>query len=176
LVLFAALPAGAQLHFGVKGGVPLNDALEARGNFRSEFPRITVGPAAEVSLPLGLEFEANLLYKRPGYHDGAAGVAGRSLELPLLMKYKAGVGLIRPFIGAGPNFRWLGGTGFFRDTERSRGVTVTGGVALHGGLARLSAEVRYTHWNNQGFTAGGVAGAVLSFSRSQAEFLLGLTF
>jgi hypothetical protein len=171
-----AAPLSAQLHFGVKGGIPLNDAIDAMGSYRSDFKRFTIGPVAEFSFPMGFEIEAGLLYKRPGYSDGMNNVGGRSWELPLLLKYKAGAGIFRPYLGAGPNFRWLGGDGFLRDTESSKGIALTGGIALHGGLGRLSAEMRYTHWNNQGFTAGNVARSVMSFSKNQAEFLLGLTF
>jgi hypothetical protein len=176
LAALAAAPLCAQLHFGVKGGIPLNDAIDAAENYRSDFKRFTIGPVAEFSFPLGIELEADLLYKRPGYNDGLNNVGGRSWELPLLLKYKAGAGFLRPFLGAGPNFRWLGGDGFFRTTESSKGIALTGGIALQGGLGRLSAEIRYTHWNNQGFTAGNVARSVMSFSKNQAEFLLGLTF
>jgi hypothetical protein len=176
LATLAAAPLCAQLHFGVKGGIPLNDAINATGNYRSDFKRFTFGPVAEFSFPLGFEIEADLLYKRPAYNDSINNVTGRSWELPLLLKYKAGTGFFRPYLGAGPNFRWLGGDGLLRATESSKGIAVTGGIALQGGLGRFSAEIRYTRWNNQGFTAGNLGSTVMSFSKNQAEFLLGLTF
>src|SRR5262249_3651319 len=80
---------------GVKGGVPLTDAVEGSLGNRSEARRYTVGPMVEVRLPFSLGVEFNALYKRTGYStiDGAFGVTAigqvraNSGEFPMLMKY-----------------------------------------------------------------------------------------
>ena len=72
ILLCAVLALGLQaqsVHFGVKGGMPLNDAIDAAGSFKSDFKHFTFGPMVDVFLPGGLGVEANALYKKTGSDD-----------------------------------------------------------------------------------------------------------
>ena len=53
--------------FGVKGGVPLTDAVEGDFGGASEARRYTVGLMIELRLPASFAFEADGLYRRTGY-------------------------------------------------------------------------------------------------------------
>ena len=57
-LLLACTPLSAQLlNWGVKGGVPLNDAVKATGTYKPEFHRWTLGPTVDLNLPAGLGIE-----------------------------------------------------------------------------------------------------------------------
>ena len=74
LALLLTWPVSAQsLSFGVKGGVPLTDAFSTsrgdRVSYASVTHRYTVGPTAEIGLPLyGLSLEMDALYRRIGWN------------------------------------------------------------------------------------------------------------
>lgn len=124
LLLCAAcscLPAQT-FSFGIKGGVPLNDATTGS----DESPRYLVGPSVEVKLPHGLALEVDALYRRVGETGGYAGNSvpeivlasetepvilelsparyrGNSWEFPALGKYyfRSGKGGWQPFGATG---------------------------------------------------------------------------
>lgn len=176
---FALLsPLAAQLHLGVKGGVPFNDAIKAPNPFRSEFARWTIGGVAELDLPAGLGVELDLLYRRTGFSPAdsipapGGDAVGNSWEFPLLLKYKFPGILARPYIAGGLSFRKLTDIPNLRQ-DGARGVVLGAGIRFSALLLRISPEVRYTRWNNQALLGPG--GAVTS-SRNQVEALVGITF
>lgn len=178
LCLVLAVPLHAQLHLGVKGGVPLNDAVKATNPFRSEFARWTFGGVAELDLPAGLGIELDLLYRRTGYslEEAQPGPGpdniGNSWEFPLLVKYKFPGILARPYLAGGLSFRRI--TDIPNILENgSRGVVLGTGLRISALLVRISPELRYTRWNNEAFRA---AGGALGSSRNQVELLVGITF
>jgi hypothetical protein len=121
LMLFLLVTQGAQaqlVSFGVKGGVPLTDAVGGSFGGSSEAGRYTVGPLLELRLPASFAFEANALYKRIGYNasqsDSGLTIMGQarahSLEFPLLVKYYLPLAHVsRPFVGGGYVIRHLMG-------------------------------------------------------------------
>lgn len=178
LGLLLAIPLHAQLHLGVKGGVPFNDAVKTSNPFRSEFARWTFGGVAELDLPAGLGLELDLLYRRTGYSVEGAQPGqgpdniGNSWEFPLLVKYKFPGILARPYIAGGLSFRRI--TDIPNAFENgSRGVVLGTGLRFSALLVRVSPELRYTRWNNEAFRA---AGGALGSSRNQVEVLVGITF
>jgi opacity protein-like surface antigen len=178
LVLALAAPLGAQLRLGVKGGVPLNDAVKAENPFRSEFARWTFGGMAELDLPAGLGLELDLLYRRTGYSVEGAGAApgpdnkGNSWEFPLLAKYRFPGLLARPYLAGGLSFRKITDIPDLREGS-ARGVVLGAGIRFNVLAVKVSPELRYTRWNNEAFRA---AGGALGSARNQMEVLVGLTF
>ena len=185
--LLVSTAASAQhIHFGVKGGVPLDDAYAVvsagAGNFVRESARFDIGPMLDITLPAGLGVEFDILYKRRTLDVSsiAQSSSGRIWEFPLVGKYRFVKGPITPYAGAGIAFRSLGE---FKElaTGNTRGSSNTG-VVLEGGveakfILRFSAELRYTRWTGQSLSdLAHSPGSVLQTTQNQAEFLVGITF
>jgi opacity protein-like surface antigen len=193
----AALPQG--ISFGVKGGVPLTDALKVtdRSRYFSNKAPYVIGPAFQLHLFAGLSAEADLFYRHIEYtstaQDAAAGTSltrGQAWEVPILARFRAPGGLIKPFVAAGFSYRRLAhfqqrtSTGTppvvqFSDeptdlaSRSTAGATVGGGVELSVPLFRVSAEMRYTRWGSSSFRSA-VGGLVSQLN--QADILLGIMF
>jgi hypothetical protein len=129
-----------------------------------------VGPFVELRLPASLAIEVGALYEglRVSYRSTAPGLGVdvsttvSSWQFPLLLKYRIGEGMARPFVGAGVAAYRVGGF----DTETlaqlpqdlratlsragdsfvNGGGLITGGVELKAGPLRLAPEVRFTRW------------------------------
>ena len=104
--------------FGLKGGVPMTDAVGGNFGGASEARRYTVGVMVELRLPASFAVEADGLYKRTGYRasqsDFALTTTGRvranSWEFPLLLKYYRPLApMARLFVGGGYVIRHLSG-------------------------------------------------------------------
>ena len=95
-----AIPAQAQLQWGVKGGVNLAklDYKDIKDNSTGFF----IGPTAEATIPLiGLGVDASLLYSQRGEGD----YKQQGLDIPINLKYTIGLGsMFGIFIAAGPDF------------------------------------------------------------------------
>ena len=97
-----AIPAQAQLQWGVKGGLNLS---KLDSNFRDVKDNTTgffIGPMAEATIPLiGLGIDASLLYSQRGEGD----YKQQGLDIPINLKYTLGLGsMFGVFIAAGPDF------------------------------------------------------------------------
>ncbi len=194
----AALPQGLSL--GVKGGVPLTDALKVtdRSRYFSDKAPYVFGPAFELHLFAGLSAEADLFYRHIQYTSTAPGAVattsrttGQAWEIPMLAKYRAPGALFRPILLAGLSYRRLarfqqrtiaGGAATAVPTSdqppevagrSTAGATLGGGVELRVPLIRISAEMRYTRWGSSSFRSA-VGGLVSQLN--QADFLLGIMF
>ncbi len=206
--LCAVCASGQSLSLGVKAGTPLNNAFRTRSSFGyfADRQSYTVGPMAELHLPFRLSVELDALYKpleygsetttgeSPNVEFTSMSTTGRSLEFPLLLKYHAWDGPVKPYIGAGLSWRRVGGlkqiaittgqtVGLLGrketdsptelDNSWTTGIAFSGGVELHLLMLRVSPELRYTRWGTTSFKSA--AGGLLSQS-NQAEFLIGVTF
>lgn len=170
IALFLCAPLSAQLiNWGVKGGVPFNDAVKTAGNFQSNFSRWTLGPVVEVNLPAGLGLELDALYRRTGYSDSTAYHSG-SIEFPLLAKYKFPGTLARMYVDGGFVFRHIGDIPQLQDAN-SKGFVFGAGFRYDLKLIKISPELRYTRWGNEPLQLPSVKSA-----RNQMEFLIGITF
>jgi hypothetical protein len=83
------------ISMGVKGGVPVTDVVEAAAAVSSEARPYTVGPMAQIALPLSFAVEVDALYKRIGYSALSTATAtsgtfvrvrANSWEFPILLK------------------------------------------------------------------------------------------
>ena len=110
LCLLTAVPAAAQLDFGIKAGVNLaqkpSDIDDVKGN-----TGWFVGPTAKV-VPhiVGLGVEANLLYSQTSTEVGGETIKRQTIDLPLFLRYELSIPAINkftePFIAAGPQWSW----------------------------------------------------------------------
>jgi opacity protein-like surface antigen len=111
--------------FGIKGGLPMTDFLDAASsqNFRFDTTtnRYIIGPMLELRLPFGLGIEVDALYRHFGYSSFTsisgitttvtdARTSANAWEFPLLGKYKfKGIPLIRPYVEAGVSWNRITG-------------------------------------------------------------------
>lgn len=119
-----AMPAQAQIHFGVKGGVNLSKASlsDVSGNFKKDnFTGFFIGPMAEFNIPIvGLGVDASLLFAQRGVKvtpEGAGEytIKQNGLDIPVNLKYNIGLGsLLGLYIAAGPDF--------YFDFEKKSGI------------------------------------------------------
>jgi opacity protein-like surface antigen len=125
LLLSAAAVCAQPIGFGIKGGLPMNDFLNAaRGqnfSFDTTTNRYIIGPMVELRLPFGLGIELNALYRHFGYSSFSstsgitstitdARTSASAWEFPLVGKYKfKGIPLIRPYVEAGVSWDHLTG-------------------------------------------------------------------
>ena len=207
LAFMALMPgfasAGDAVSIGVKGGVPITDALNtARGVSSAYFTntkRYLIGPTVEFHLPARFSIEIDALYKRLGYQYEATGptvnasTVANSWEFPVLGKFEIFPGPVRPFIDAGASFRHLSGIKQIRQTisgvtlneveianpaefnkENDIGFVFGAGIAFKMGRVRISPEVRYTRWGGENFRDP--INSLLRTNRNQGDFMLGLTF
>lgn len=138
LFVFTLEPlAFGQFSFGVKGGVPLLDALDSQCQFNpppsgpsghcysENTKRYTVGPMVELRFLPRFAIEVDALYSRIGYR-GSVGIGSpiypigigvtsstavvNSWELPLLVKRRFSFAGAKPFLEAGPSFHYVSGS------------------------------------------------------------------
>lgn len=107
LILAAmVVPASAQLRFGVKGGVNISkvhfskDAIDP-----SNVTGFHIGPMLEGSIPLiGVGFETALLYSQKGLEYNDKSMKVDYLDLPVHLKWKFGLPIVKVYLATGPNF------------------------------------------------------------------------
>ena len=108
-----AMPAQAQIHFGVKGGLNLSKASFSNvgDNFKKDnFTGFFFGPMAEFNIPIvGLGVDASLLFAQRGIKVSEGNdditVKQNGIDIPVNLKYTIGLGsLLGIYIAAGPDF------------------------------------------------------------------------
>lgn len=113
--LAMAMPAKAQIKFGVKGGLnlasaSLSDAWDAKGNADS-YTGFFIGPMVDITIPIiGLGVDGALMYSQKGtkisFDDlGSTTFKQQGIEIPVNLKYSIGLGsLASIYFAAGPSF------------------------------------------------------------------------
>lgn len=127
LSLGAALPAQAQVKFGVKGGLNVTNMTFTKDIFdASNKAGFFIGPMVKVSLPLGFSVDAAALYDQKsakvtyqyteistgqpsedavGEYDGWQNVKQQSINIPVNLRYAIGLGsMANVFFFAGPQW------------------------------------------------------------------------
>jgi len=193
-----ALPLQAQLPlgFGLKGGARLTDFTESSSDVTTADHVYTIGPYAELKLPLGLSIEADLLFKKSGATlQTVAPLTGLtslqqfdmdSFDVPVLLKKKFDTGMIfRPFVEAGLANRYSTGipgtlvavpvtstsAGAYSSSTTSgwqEGLVVGGGVQFKILMVKISGELRWSRYGNIS------ASTLPKLNANQAELLLGI--
>lgn len=118
-----AIPAQAQINFGVKGGLNLSKASlsDVPANFKKDnFTGFFIGPMAEFNIPIvGLGVDASLLFAQRGIKVSEAGneitIKQNGIDIPVNLKYNIGLGsLVGIYLAAGPDF--------YFDFEKKTGI------------------------------------------------------
>ena len=108
-----AMPAQAQIHFGVKGGLNLSKASfsNVSENFKKDnFTGFFIGPMAEFNIPIvGLGVDASLLFAQRGIKVSEGNedytVKQNGIDIPVNLKYTIGLGSMAGiYFAAGPDF------------------------------------------------------------------------
>lgn len=144
--LMAAVPASAQLKFGVKGGLNIAkvkfDKSIADSDNRAGF---FIGPMAEFTLPIvGLGVDAALLYDQKEMELDGEKEKTKYINIPINLKYSIGTKLAGVYLAAGPQFAFnVGGKNIFDEVRNGDtfelnnsilSLNVGGGVKLLGKL------------------------------------------
>src|SRR5574344_1538859 len=100
--LAMAMPAKAQIKFGVKGGLnlasaSLSDAWDAKGN-ADNYTGFFIGPMVDITIPIiGLGVDGALMYSQKGakisFDDdlGSTTFKQQGIEIPVNLKYSIGL-------------------------------------------------------------------------------------
>ena len=108
-----AMPAQAQIHFGVKGGLNLSKASfsNVSENFKKDnFTGFFIGAMAEFNIPIvGLGVDASLLFAQRGIKVSEGNedytVKQNGIDIPVNLKYTIGLGSMAGiYFAAGPDF------------------------------------------------------------------------
>lgn len=161
LVFLLCLPLPAQLSYGIIAGVPFSN-LTTGAAVVDKSTAFTIGPTVQFGLPLGLRVEADALYRSAGY-------SASQWRFPLLVQYRLGTPILKPFVEAGYSYDHINLTVAPNYSITSQhGFVLGGGVDVKIPFIRISPEIRYTH------DLGSGASNILQ--TNQAEFLVGLRF
>ena len=107
------MPAQAQIHFGVKGGLNLSKASfsNVSENFKKDnFTGFFIGPMAEFNIPIvGLGVDAALLFAQRGIKVSEGNedltIKQNGIDIPVNLKYTIGLGSMAGiYFAAGPDF------------------------------------------------------------------------
>jgi hypothetical protein len=126
LLFFISTSAFSQhlVSFGVRGGVPMTDFLNAAKSqnfsFNTTTNRYILGPSLELHLPAGFGLEVDALYRHFRYDgSGFIGTIATNVtsidtgagawEFPLLLKYRFPMKVVRPYVNAGVSWDKLSG-------------------------------------------------------------------
>lgn len=156
LCLLAAIPANAQLKFGVKAGTNLVD--KPSGNLDSYtdakgYTGFYAGAMAQFTLPIvGLGVEADVLYSQSGSEIGGDKVKKQSIEIPIYLRYDLALPavskVIIPFVAVGPQFGFAFGdltealdvNRYYEYNKSQLSFNVGAGLVL---LSHIQAHVNY---------------------------------
>lgn len=153
LSLFAAIPASAQLQFGIKAGTNLTGSPSDIKGIKSDgYTGFFVGPMAKFTIPLvGLGVEADILYSQSGAKIGDETVKKNSIEIPVYLRYDLSLPavskIIVPFVAVGPQFGFAFGNldeaidfGKYEYKKSALSLNVGAGARLFG---HIQAHVNY---------------------------------
>lgn len=139
--LALAIPAQAQIKFGVKAGLNVSK-LHLSENIVSKDNRagFFVGPTAEFTLPLlGLGIDGSVLYNQFGVDSEEGTSTKKSIEIPINLRWTVGFSsLVGAYVAVGPQFgfnvgdRWFNNVCEFKKNTTS--FNVCAGLKLLGHL------------------------------------------
>ncbi|KAA6320758.1 hypothetical protein EZS27_029511 [termite gut metagenome] len=100
-----AMPVGAQIGLGVKGGLNLSRAPKTTVGANGKVG-FFIGPMAELTIPIiGLGVDGAFLYSQKGGKIEEESAVQQGIEIPVNLKYSIGLGSIASiFVAAGPDF------------------------------------------------------------------------
>lgn len=118
--LMMAMPAQAQLKFGLKGGLNISKVTFSASDINSDNRTgFFIGPMAEFTIPvIGVGIDAAALYTQSGakmkYENESLDKTLKTIEIPVNLKYNFGLGsMAGVYVAAGPQFGFNVGSGHF---------------------------------------------------------------
>lgn len=106
--LAVAIPAQAQLRFGIKGGLNITSVHFDSDLLKSDnVTGFHIGPMIEATMPLlGFGFDAALLYSQKGMESSSSGVKTTMktsyIDVPVNLKWKFGLPIVKAYLATGP--------------------------------------------------------------------------
>lgn len=167
-VLAVSVTAAAQLRFGVRGGLGINDMkFDQNVLDNKNYLGYSVGVAAEFQVPvIGIAVEGAALYTHRtselrGEGDQGIDYKRNYIEVPVHAKYKLTLPVVDrivvPFIHLGPNFAFLTNSDdeghAFKDKKMAVSLDVGGGVEI---VRKLQLAVNYGLGMSKAFEYVGV--------------------
>ena len=105
--LMTAVPAKAEVKFGLKGGLNLTSmSLDANAISKSYQAGFFIGPTFKFTIPIvGLGFDASALYDQRKAEVDNTSVKQQSIQIPINLRYGIGLGSTASiYFFAGPQF------------------------------------------------------------------------
>ena len=139
--LALAIPAQAQIKFGVKAGLNVSK-LHLSENIVSKDNRagFFVGPTTEFTLPLlGLGIDGSVLYNQFGVDSEKGTSTKKSIEIPINLRWTVGFSsLVGAYVAVGPQFGFNVGDRWFDEVcefkKNTTSFNVGAGLKLLGHL------------------------------------------
>jgi len=159
--LALAIPAQAQIKFGVKAGLNVSK-LHLSENIVSKDNRagFFVGPTAEFTLPLlGLGIDGSVLYNQFGVDSEKGTSTKKSIEIPINLRWTVGFSsLVGAYVAVGPQFGFNVGDRWFDEVcefkKNTTSFNVGAGLKLLGHL-QIGANYNFAlkdngkiHWGD----------------------------
>ena len=138
MACMTAVPAHAQLKFGLKGGLNISKVTLSANDFKADNRTgFFIGPMAEFTLPVvGLGVDAAALYTQTGakisYEGATESKTLKTIETPVNLKYNFGLGsTLGAYVAAGPQFGFNVGSGHVAEFDvRDNNTTFNVGAGL----------------------------------------------
>jgi opacity protein-like surface antigen len=132
VVLFAALmtavPAKAEVKFGLKGGLNLtNMRFDSSVADKSNQAGFFIGPTVKFTIPIvGLGFDASALYDQRSAEVGNEKIKQQSIQIPINIRYGFGLGSTASiYFFAGPQFGFNVGDKSFTSFDKATATAST---------------------------------------------------
>lgn len=139
--LALAIPAQAQIKFGVKAGLNVSKLHLSKETLSSDNRAgFFVGPTAEFTLPLlGLGIDGSVLYNQFGVDSEEGTSTKKSIEIPINLKWTVGFSsLVGAYVAVGPQFGFNVGDRWFDEVcefkKNTTSFNVGAGLKLLGHL------------------------------------------
>lgn len=139
--LALAIPAQAQIKFGVKAGLNVSKLHLSEETFSSDNRAgFFVGPTAEFTLPLwGLGIDGSVLYNQFGVDSEEGTSTKKSIEIPINLRWTVGFSsLVGAYVAVGPQFGFNVGDRWFDEVcefkKNTTSFNVGAGLKLLGHL------------------------------------------
>ena len=139
--LALAIPAQAQIKFGVKAGLNVSKLHLSEETLSSDNRAgFFVGPTAEFTLPLlGLGIDGSVLYNQFGVDSEEGTSTKKSIEIPINLRWTVGFSsLVGAYVAVGPQFGFNVGDRWFDEVcefkKNTTSFNVGAGLKLLGHL------------------------------------------
>ena len=139
--LALAIPAQAQIKFGVKAGLNVSKLHLSKETLSSDNRAgFFIGPTAEFTLPLlGLGIDGSVLYNQFGVDSEKGTSTKKSIEIPINLRWTVGFSsLVGAYVAVGPQFGFNVGDRWFDEVcefkKNTTSFNVGAGLKLLGHL------------------------------------------